>query len=99
MNFLKTKITALTLVVALIGLLGGCDNATINSDKTTKADITINAGDTIYFSYGYETTMMFVDKVDMKNRVIIGRKCNTWNYEYQTKYVISFSDYIKEKAE
>ena len=109
MNFLKTKLTALILVVVLIGLLGGCDSKPEITEGKEKVNviagqdnpeiITIARGDTIYIQYARTTAMFLVDKVDIKNKVIIGRQCNIYDITIRTKRVISFSEYLKLRAE
>lgn len=106
---LKAKIMVATFFVALSCLLGGCGNKSEITEGKEKANIvagqdapemiTIARGDTIYIQYAGTTAMFLVDKVDIKNRVIVGRQCNIYDITIRDKRVISFSEYLKLRAE
>lgn len=109
MRNLKTKLSALIIIVVLIATLGGCDNETeimegkekinIISGQENPEIITLAKGDTIYIQYAGTTAMFLISKVDMKNRVIVGNQCNVYDITIRNKRVMSFSEYLKLRAE
>lgn len=106
---MKAKILIPLLAILLIGLLGGCDNKPEITEGKEKTNIvagqddpeiiTVAKGDTIYIQYAGTTAMFLVDKVDMQNKVIVGRQCNIYDITIRNKRVISFSEYLKLRAE
>ena len=90
-----------TTIIILSMLLIGCqDKSEIIKGKTYHPNqITVSIGDTIYIKHGYSTAMFLVEKVDMKNRVFIGHQCNTLDLTIRNKRVLSFSEYLEDRAD
>jgi len=91
------KIYQLILFVGLISLLYGCGNDDIFVEGASKLN-QVSAGDTIYYKYGFHPIVFIIEKIDKKNRVIIGRSSN-WlgDYKDYRQDVVSFDDYLKCK--
>jgi hypothetical protein len=100
MKTLQNFFSRTILVVGLICLLGGCDDRKeikVNA-QTNKTERVYKVGDTLYYNYITGHNVMFIiEKIDVEQKVFIGRQSNIYDATIFSKQILSFREYSDER--